>query len=153
HADSSQKAAFEKWLANCREFLARSPSGWLMPPAVPANPKLTTQPDGSLLFASEVKTGETESIELRPAAGWIAAIRLDVLPHKIHKDTISRAGATPFVQLLAAIKSDKPNNAKSLPFFFADANFKEDRFANGYPLLGVTGSWKTSGKHKKETQT
>jgi hypothetical protein len=151
--DSSQKAAFDKWLDACRDFLAKSPSGWLVPPAAPANPKSTAQPDGSLLFARDMKAGENQPIELRPGAGWITSLRLEVLPHKIHNDTISRTSATPFVQLSASVKSDKSTNAKPLPFFFADANFKEERFANGYPLPGVASGWKTSGKHKKETQS
>jgi hypothetical protein len=151
--DNSQKTTYENWLGSCREFLKRSTDGWLIPPAASVNPKITSQPDGSMLFGSDMKAGESQSIELRPGAGWIAAIRLELLPNKVHKESISRTNATPFVQLSAAVKSDKTKNAKPLTFFFADANFKEDRFANGYPLLGVAAGWKTSGKHKKEKQT
>jgi hypothetical protein len=151
--DPSQKAAFEKWMANCREFLTRSPDGWHRVPATSGNPKIKVEADGSLLFPSDMKTGESQSIELRPGVGWIAAIRLELLPRKNYKETISRDSATPFVQLSADLKSDKSKSPKSLPFFFADANFKEDRYANGFPLLGVTHGWKTSGKHIKEAQT
>src|SRR5690349_2294530 len=79
-ADDSQKAAFEKWLGSCRDFLARSPSGWLVPPAAAGNPKITTEPDGSLLFASEGKISGSQNIEMSPGAGWVAAIRLELLP-------------------------------------------------------------------------
>jgi hypothetical protein len=150
--DRSQEA-FEKWLASCHEFLAHAPSGWHVPPAAPANPKIAIEKDGSLLFPSDLKRGGSESIELRPGSGWIASVRLELLPHKNHKETISRDGATPFVQLSAALKSDKSKNPTSLAFFFADANFKEERYANGFPLLGVTHGWKTSAKHLKEVQT
>lgn len=152
-ADSSRKAAFDNWLSSCREFLKRSPSGWLVPPATPANSKVITQPDGSMLFAGEIKANESQNIELNPGPGWIEAIRLELLPHKSHKDSISRHGAAPFVQLSATLKSDPSKKPSSLPFFFADANLKEERYANGFPLLGVTQGWKTSRKHIKEAQT
>jgi len=151
--DGSHQAAFDKWLHDCREFLARSPHGWLIPPAKSDNSKITAQPDGSLLFASDMKAGEGQNIELRPGAGWIAAIRLEVLPHKSHKETISRGSATPFVELSATLQSEKSKKLTPLPFLFANANHKEERYANGYPMLGVVAGWKTSGKHKKEVQT
>jgi hypothetical protein len=151
--DTARQAAFEAWRDECRDFLVRSHSGWLTPSAKPTNPKITVQPDGSLLFASEVKAREGQRIELAPQPGWIAAIRLEVLPHASHKGTISRNGATPVVQLSLARKPHAAPKETMLPFFFADANLKEERYANGFPLLGVARGWKTSGTHTKQAQT
>src|SRR5207248_869791 len=60
-------------------------------------------------------------------------------------------GTSATIQLSASIEHDGCETA--LPFHFADADYKDERYSNGWAILGVTDMWRTSSQHPKEPQT
>src|SRR5579871_2703926 len=84
--------AFEAWRREARDFLSKHPDGWATPPATVAGKKaveVAAQPDGSLLLSGKAVKGEPV-LALQPEPGWVAAIRLELLPHAAHKNKVTR---------------------------------------------------------------
>src|SRR6185437_13782468 len=70
-----------------------------------ATSTVVPQDDASLLITGKAVKGDQLRIRLRPAAGWLAAIRLELLPHETHKGMVTRDGAeTTMVQVAAALR-------------------------------------------------
>jgi hypothetical protein len=153
-ADAPQRAAFEEWARAARAFLDRSPSGWLTPAPVLQTGTAEVQKDNSLLVPASVKRGEPLRVALPAPGGWIAAVRLEVLPHAKHRGKIVRdSGTTAFVQLSASVKSAKAGKETPLAIFDADADHKELRYANGFSLIGVKDGWRTAAGQADHAQT
>ena len=162
--DPTDRAMFGSWRQELAALLAEHPDGWMVAPAEGA------QPDGSLLFgANPTQAGPskdappapqprrrpgkgTEKLELQPRPGWLAAVRVELLPHAAHNGSLFQSKvAHTNVQLTASVKAADGTETK-LPFYFADADHKEDRYANGFDILGVHDVWVTSKKHTKSPQ-
>jgi hypothetical protein len=153
--DAKQTAAFEQWAKTSLAFLKEAPDGWVNPPATTATKaEVVPQPDGSLLLTGKVKRGDTQKFPLKPAPGWVAALRLEVLPHAKHQGKVVRGGPdSTLIQLSASVKAAKAGRETRLAFAHADADFKEPRYVNGSALLGVKEGWRTSAQHKQARQT
>ncbi|MDB6020417.1 MAG: Protein of unknown function (DUF1553)/Protein of unknown function (DUF1549)/Planctomycete [Pedosphaera sp.] len=162
--DSTQAKAFEAWCDSSAQFLQQHADGWFTPvPEIGAlkksatestNAAVTVNDDNSILFTT--KAGEENEIRLPLAAGWVAAIRLELLPRPEHDGTILMGkikNGSAMVNLSAGLKS--PDNAKetAISFYNADADIKDERYVNGYATIGVKDGWKTSGKFEKSSQT
>jgi Protein of unknown function (DUF1553)/Protein of unknown function (DUF1549)/Planctomycete cytochrome C len=142
-SDPSRSEKFEEWVTSVRKVIGRPEPGWLTPPAIidPAPGEedgSVLQPDGSLLLTGKVKPKETTTIRLEPGPGWVASIRLELLPHPDHKGRIIRGNAGPTVSLAAR----STNKTPPLQVFLADADAKEERYANGFAIPGIIGGWK-----------
>jgi Protein of unknown function (DUF1553)/Protein of unknown function (DUF1549)/Planctomycete cytochrome C len=149
--DVEQRKDFEVWQKATRDFLEREPSGWVTP-LLPAVPDVAGQEDGSLLLSGTVKKSD-HTFQLKPRPGWVAAIRLELLPHAKYGDAILRnSAAGTLIRLSAAVKSAKPGRDRPLAFAHAEADFKDDRYANGFALIGVKEGWKTSSRHRTSRQ-
>lgn len=146
----------EAWLDQMRRFLQQNPDG-CMTAAVKAlagttMPVATVESDGRVLISGKsVKNGELKlSAELSPNPGWIASIRLELLPDAYHSGRLTRDGTTNLsVQLSAALQPANGSERK-LPIFFADADAKAVRYANGFDVLGVAGGWRVPASKLKE---
>src|SRR5262249_37391410 len=57
------------------------------------------------------------------------------------------------VQLSAALQKADSDKETPLTFAFADADFKDPRYASTAELLGVRQGWKTSSSHTRARQT
>ena len=119
HAD-----AFDRWRGEAESFLKENPSGWIALTGTP-----TTKP---------AKPGDR--LELSLPAGSIAAIRLEVQPDTRAKPAAKKMKAADTITLSASIKSGK--GTRKLAVFFADADRKQERYSNGYAILGVQGGWR-----------
>jgi len=156
--DKSQREAFETWVRASSEFLKRAPGGWETPPLTMELAKGHTpaarQEDGSVLFTGPAKTGETTDFRLQAKPGWLAAIRLELLPHASHKGAIvrNRSNGTR-LQLSATLKKANGSKKTPLAIFWAEADSKDEVYSNGTPLLGVQRGWKTSIRHRNTRQT
>jgi hypothetical protein len=121
-------------------------------PAEPAKDEpevATVQLDGSVLITGPIKQVPTVQVPL--PAGWLAAIKLELLPHEEHKKSILRNKAGN-VTFKPAFFLRKKGGTKDTPIAirFADADRREPIYRNGFDLLGVTETWRTVVKEKHQ---
>jgi hypothetical protein len=165
--EGKHEAGFENWCNASAEFLKKSPSGWVTPVASIVAAKSTAakgaaaaktdavlNSDGSILFTGKAKKGDDEQIELTLPAGWVSAIKLELLPNEKHGGSILRDGAkNTSVSLSAVVRSKAGARETRLGFYHAEADHKDLRYVNGYSVLGILGGWKTESAHPKIAQT
>jgi hypothetical protein len=173
-ADDRAKEAFDTWTETSLGVLEQWAGGWVVAsPAIEAAPaarsrtvegeaddeggipaKVIPQTDGSLLLTGKSIKGDMHRFRITPAAGWLASIRLEVLPHETHHGKVTRDGVgNTLIGLSAEFRPAGGGKGTPLAFAFADADHKEERYASGAEILGVQEGWKTSGRHSRETQT
>ena len=158
--DAVMWKSFNAWRAWSKEFVKQNPDGWaVLRPAVneqsaEAKEQFTVEPDGAIVF--NAKTKEATEIKLPLPAGWIAAVRLELLPRKEHDNGILMGKVkndSAMVTLAASIKSKSSDKAKSISFYHAEADHKEERYSNGYAIIGVQDGWKTEMAAEKSKHT
>ena len=151
--NKTARTDFNAWRKKGFAFLEKNPSGWITPsPSVSAAPEKTNvavtttwriEPDSRIIF--EGQPGDNLSALLPLSAGTISALRVELLPHDQHGGKIVRGeGDAASVFLSATLRPANDAEEQKLSFYFADANFKEPRYANGYEVIGVQDSWRTS---------
>ncbi len=119
-----------------------------------ADDGVAVQEDGSLLLTGPTKRGDERRFRLDSPPGWLAALRLEVLPHEAHKDSILRNGAeSTLIQLSATWRTARMGQETRLTFADADADLKDERYANGSAILGVKTGWMTSSHNRGTRQT
>ena len=107
--------------------------------------------DGSLLFGTRP---DGNPISLRLSNGSMAALRLELIPHAKHSNSIVRGGkTTASIQLSAALKRIGERKETKLAFYHADADRKEPRYADGFEIPDIKDLWKVSQAHLTEKQT
>jgi len=144
------------WLDETRAFLKDSPSGWRTISATVDGSEAKPQPDGSLLMPPAVKSDPKEgwSFRTEAGAGWVARIKVELLPHEINGGRVARAGAADAtVSLSATIQSAGSKKGRPVQFFQAEADHKEPRYFNGEVVPGVLNGWRTSRALVGEKQT
>jgi hypothetical protein len=157
-AGHPSRPAFEAWLREARDFLAKHPDGWATPPATAVGKKgveVAAQPDGSLLLTGKPVKGEPV-LALQAEPGWVAAIRLELLPHPDHQNKVTRDGTdSATIQFAAAVKPADGGKELKLGFFYADADGHQPRYSNGSAVLGIfdRAGWRTLPQRKGERQT
>jgi hypothetical protein len=160
--DATARTAFASWCAEGKTFLANHGEGWEVPttptlrttPATPgaAMPGTHREPNGSVLLTNAA-AGNLE-IDLKPGTAWVAALRVEVLPHAANKDTVFRTGMkTGILTLSAALRSAATGKPQPIRFRYATANYSEPRYSGGSEILGVHRGWMLSAAHKNERQT
>jgi hypothetical protein len=158
--NKEQKQKFDNWQKWATEFVKVHTNGWVTPtPAVQfVNNEMKTQPNtnfvveanGNIQFVG--KTGDTDISLPLTNAQWLSAIRVELVPDKkLSAKTKKRRDATSSVSFTAEL--DQSAKKKPLEFYHADADHKQERFANGASLLGVTDMWTPDPNHDNELQT
>ena len=171
--DPQAKVAFESWKKAGLSFLKANPSGWATPKpevkvavATPvkakggpkekkpaAKAKVAPEPesftvldDGRIVFAS--KAADNTSIILLPEAGWVSAVRVELLPDEAHKGSILRSNGegAATLKLTASLQTSSGKKALPVAFRHADANLKEVRYSSGADIIGIKDAWKTDSK-------
>jgi hypothetical protein len=153
--ESPDAATFHGWAAAAADFLKAHDSGWS-----PVGPKavdgVEALADGSLLVTDAAKSsakpkGPEPRFRFQAAApGWVARIRVELVPDERHGGKIGRDGAEiAAVSVVATIDGEK----QPLGFYLADADRKTPRYFNGDEIPGVLAGWRTSKEHADETQT
>ena len=159
-SDRKQRKAFEDWWGWSKGFLKQNPTGWVvLKPAgegssTNAEKDFTAGADGSILFAEKSKD-DTE-IKLPLPAGWVSAIRLELIPRAEHGGNVligKVKNDSTMVKLTAAAKSKGSKQQRTISFYDAEADHKEVRYVNGYTAIGVKDGWKTSVQFEKSPQT
>lgn len=160
--DAQSKKSFEEWRAWSMDYLKQNPSGWNTPAPQVASEKKSekakesamVQDDKSVLFSG--KKGEAGDLTLALPAGWIAAIKLELLPRAEHEGSILMGKAkndSAMVKFTAALKSQTGAKETPISFYHSEADRKEERYSNGAAGIGVQDGWKTSRQYEKSTQT
>ena len=161
-SDAAQKAAFGDWRSMARDFLKKWPTGWATPePSVALIAKDTNaavettfavRPDRSIVFQG--KPIEKTEIRLPLTAGGLAAIRIELLPHDAHGGSILRGDdETTTFSFSTALRRAGEDKGTTVSFYKAEADLKEERYADGFALVGVRDGWKTSKEHCKSPHT
>ncbi len=158
------RSAFADWRHAGAEVVRQQPDGWLTPgPQVtfPAKAGATNSPspvasvvgpDGSIQFPGKSTAGAEVVIPL--PAGWVAALRLELLPTPEHDGRILPAGMeSTTITLSATLQRGNAARGEALTFAAAEADQKEERFANGYAMLGLKGGWTTARAGVRTRQT
>jgi hypothetical protein len=161
-AEAAAAPTFPAWSAEVREFLGRNPDGWAVPPVAATKPAddAEVQPDGSLLIGGPIKKqapgkkspAETLEVTLRPDAGWLAAVRLELLPDDAHKGSCFRDARDSSTARLTATFKKKDGKPVAVTFRRAVAEHESPRYQMGQPVIGILGGWKTDLKFAKEPQ-
>jgi hypothetical protein len=120
--ERAARAALAAFVREADRFLRRHGDGF--------------RPAGPVEVVRE-KKGES-AVEIAPGPGWLAALRLELVPHPEHGGSALRAGAkeSPIIQF------EVSRGGKPLAFHFAEAAVKESRYAHGHEILGVGDGWK-----------
>jgi len=148
--------AFQNWLKGAADFLGDAPKGWAAPPVFEDSKENedtgpSPQPMTGLRLTGKGKRGPEHRLVAEPKPGWIAALRVDVLPSEEPAGSVMRDGA--LLQLSASLLPKDESDERPLPFSEADANAKEPRYAQGSALIGVKQGWKTSPRRRSEPQS
>ncbi|HEY6167677.1 MAG TPA: PSD1 and planctomycete cytochrome C domain-containing protein, partial [Verrucomicrobiae bacterium] len=111
--------------------------------AKPAPPKFTIEADGRVVFLETAADNST--FKFQPPAGWLAAIRVELLPDAKHSNSIVRGGASNSIslKLTAALRAKDAKKDTLLAFRHADADRKEPRYKETEEIIGVRDMWKT----------
>lgn len=150
-------ATYFGWVAPAARFLKDHENGWA--PLTPRadEPRSRSLPDRSLLAIDPPKAdpGAKKPPEpplhfLSSAPGWVARIKVELLPDESHGGKVARAGAeVASVSFSATVTGEK----KPLAFYLADADRKSPRYFNGDEVPGVLAGWRTSKDHAAEIQS
>ena len=91
---------------------------------------------------------------MKPGAGHVARIRLEVLPHQAHGGKVARGAAeSASIRLSASVHPKGSSQVRPAVFFHAEADLKEPRYFNGYEVPGILDGWQTAKTRSKSAQT
>src|SRR5204863_170023 len=105
-------------------------------------------------FPTEAEADDA-TFRIRAPAGWVSALRVRLLPHESHQDSIVRGGVSNsmMLKLSATVRRQEATQDTSLAFRHADADAKEPVYKDGEEVIGVKSGWKTAAKYSRRTQT
>ncbi len=149
--NQEQDPAIIRWFIQAINLLERKDwDGWNPALATSATglSNATVNAAGELIESGDPKDGETE-VRVSLPAGWMAALRLELLPDGTNG--IARGPGLANVLLTAKLVSGT-NAPQRLTFAYAEATHKLPRFANGYEELGIIDGWRTDTNHLHEPQ-
>jgi hypothetical protein len=172
------RAAFQDWRRESAAFLEAHPDGWNTPtpearvtPAAPRArrrarpqpakegapaekdeapepPAFRVEPDGSVLLTED--DAVNLELNLRPGAGWVSALRVELLPHAENRRSVFRKGTDEGMVTLTAAMTPAGGKKQALSFRHAGANLAEPRYRNGSEIVGVHTGWKLSSERRAE---
>jgi mono/diheme cytochrome c family protein len=132
---------------------ARRPRSKAEPPQAPSDspPKSATkesapkplavvETDGRIFFA-QGPTAPTQ-IDVTPAPGWVASVKLELLPDARHSHRIVRAGTSTSIRPRFSIVH-QGGQAQPLAVRHAQADHYAPHYVNGFETVGVQSAWNT----------
>jgi hypothetical protein len=154
-----ERAAFERWAVQMAAYVTEAPTGWKTP-ACTVDEGTSLLPDGSVLLADPAvknvphRTGQDWTFRMKPGAGAISRIRVELLPHPAHGGRITRDNAqSASVRISVSVRATKEARERALAFLHAEADLKEPRYFNGNETLGILDGWATAREHVRDPQT
>ncbi|MEK7781647.1 MAG: PSD1 and planctomycete cytochrome C domain-containing protein [Verrucomicrobiota bacterium] len=157
------RAAFAEWQTSSHAFLKQWPSGWFAPkPEVVVKMVATNAPainftvrgDATVTFIPGARDETTLTLPL--AAMKLSALRLEIVPSEdlvmeVVKNGKKKKRNSSAIILSASLKAAKGGKETKLTFVHAEADQKEERYANGAAILGVKDVWQISPDHDLQT--
>jgi hypothetical protein len=154
---------FAEWRKAGAAFLKQWPDGWAVPSPelvvvmkdtnAVATTNYSVKLDGEVQFSE--KPMDDVKFKLQLTNIWLAAIRLEIVPREVREDKsemkTARRKRTPGSVTLAATIKEADGKEKKVPFYFADADAKRERYANGDSILGIKDLWQISTDQGKQT--
>ena len=171
--DAKRQMEFAAWRDGALAFLKSSPTGWAA--FAPANvsqqsaqpkkaaktkttaivkaeteaapaPEFTIESDGRIIFAPAPAT--KTNIEFQAPSGWLAAIRIELLPNEKHGGNILRGNArSATFKPVFSLHRAGAKAPVDLASRQADADRREPRYFNGFSQIGIGSGWTlTNGK-------
>ncbi len=152
------RASFEEWCKSARAFLGLRPDGWavchVLGVASEKKTAATVQDNGSIVLSGKPEKGDEVRIELQPLPGQVAAIRLEVLPHAEHENSVARGKRKTFgLGLSATLRRAGQEEATSLQFYHADADKKRTLYSMGLPVIGIRDRWESNATDGSSAHT
>ena len=161
----TQSAAFDAWRDEVAAFLKANPSGWAAGKplvSVRGNEKkegetgegeivAAVSEDGRVQVPGEKATDDT--VRLEPGAGWVAAVRLELLPDPARGGSILRSGTSLSIRPDLKIERAGAESKETLKVRFAGANRAAARYQNGFEVLGIQDGWITRSDAVREPHT
>jgi hypothetical protein len=182
--NAGRTAEFSQWKQEITRYLRVHPDGWarLATLGVEAakHRKATTSGDGTILIESTGKTsweegGVTNVVRGSPAPGWLAAVRIDVVPHAALGGRATLRGDTDSVSVTAtlvraaAVAREAAKSAEGggntpapkdqdqvveghvpLRFHFGEADRKEPVYRSGFEVHGIARAWKPARPYTRD---
>jgi hypothetical protein len=141
HRDAKLRSAHENWIAESRDFLSAT-AEVLRDGKPQAEGLVTVGRDQAVHLGKALGKAGQLRVTLRPGAGAVAALRLEILSdHRSAEErSEDRKKQTP-LRLAASIRA-ADGRERPVTFHFADATELEPRFKNGEEVIGVTSGWK-----------
>jgi hypothetical protein len=160
----AEKKNFDQWLTQSRNFLKQNASGWLVPQATVAlkykdtnivsQTNFSVEANGTVMLSAAPR--ESLMLSVPVSNIWVSAIRLEISAQDesgqadaAKKPSMKKKIGTAFAPSLALKTAD--GKKTKLPFYFGDADHKEDRFSNGSAIVGVTELWQISKTNESQT--
>jgi hypothetical protein len=105
----------------------------------PPRPEFKIEDDGRVVFTAKAATKTT--MEFSAPVGWLAAVRIEVLPDATHGGNILRGNARSGTFKPVFTFQKAGGNAVSLAIRQADADHKVPRYFNGFERRGIGDGW------------
>ncbi len=148
--DAKLTAAVEKWVEESRAFLSTTPTGWAQPPVSAtlfkagkpvADGELGIGKEQAVQFAKALGKGEELRISLRPGAGSVAAVRVEIAADQRSETALANGSQRGGLKLTASVKSADGKD-RAVGIAFAEASAKDPRYEDGEAVIGIVNSWK-----------
>ena len=109
--------------------------------------------DGRVVFKG--KAADNSDITITPEAGFVSALRVELLPEDSHKGSILRDDSqnSASLKVTASVQRIAGKKPETISFRHADADLKEPRYTGGSEIIGVKDGWKTSAQAWNQPHT
>ena len=148
--DPKSAADFDRWTAETRAFIEKNATGWRTPPvSAHLHKDGKPLPDGDVTigtglaveFGKALGKGEDLRISVRPGAGRVSALRVELVQEKRDESELANGNQRQGLKLAVSVKTAEGKERK-LGISFADAKDKEPRYEDGEEVIGILAGWK-----------
>ena len=151
---------FLAWKKNLRASLKTLPDGWSdvrQPEARMVKPdsqtRLTIQPDGVIIATGKSVYEDQLEVQITPPSGWLAALRLDLVPTATnHFSSLRPNNKTGDIELSAEIKATDGKFAR-VAFLKSAATTSRPSYFNGHEIFDVHPNWEISARAATNLQS
>ena len=156
--DDAGRSRLAAWATETSGFVAQHPDGWAVPAvAVDSRPEALpgarVEADGVVTLAGPADAKKSYQITLTPDAGWVAAIRLELVPQASSGGRFTRGKTNSVPVKLSATLGSGGDPGKKLTFYRSDAAAKGATYSNGRADLNINEVWYASTADTSKPQT
>ena len=143
-SDATAAASFASWARERERICAAHPSGWVpQSPIQRIGAAAAEAPptDETITFAAG--PASQDQLALRPGAGWLAAVRLDILPRDTNAadNALRRDGQAADLHVRLQLAVEHEGQRRTLRLAYADASDSVPVYRNGHARIGIENDW------------